>query len=60
MIKNLQLSLEDIAGAEYISKVCKASAALGIGSEAELRKIAGKKVDFYPDGLQKKLDDLVR
>ena len=59
MIKNIQLSLEDIAGAEYISKVCKASAALGIGSEAGLRKIAGTKVDFYPDELQKKLDDLV-
>ena len=59
MLKNLQLSLKDIAGAEYISKVCRASAKLGLGSEAELLKIAEKKVDFYPDGLQEKLDALI-
>ena len=46
MIKNLQLSLVDIVGAEYIDKVCRATAKLNGSNAAELRAVAEKKVDF--------------
>ena len=49
MSMNISRSLTDIAGKEYIYAVCKASAALGLGSFENLKSIADEKVDFYPD-----------
>ena len=60
MIRNLQLSLSDIVGSEYMEKVCRASAALGINSYENLRKLADTKVDFFPEELRKKLDDNIK
>ena len=59
MIKNLQLSLVDIVGAEYINKVCAATAKLNGSNAAELHRIAEKKVDFYPQALVDKLNSMI-
>ena len=59
MIKNLTLSLKDILGEEYISKVCLASARLqGIPCE-DLLKIAEEQVEFFPETFAEKLDSLI-
>ena len=57
--RNLSLSLKDILGAEYISSVCSAASALGIGSSSELDALASQKVDFYPDAFAARLDALL-
>ena len=59
MIKNLNLSLTEIAGGEYIDKVCCATALLTGGNAAELRRIADEKVDFFPADLAERLDALL-
>ena len=59
MIGNLELSLTDIAGGEYIDKVCRASASLTGRSLAELREIADEKVAFFPETFAEKLDALL-
>ena len=59
MLKALKLSLTDITGAEYIEKVIAASARLTGKNIDDLRQTAEKKVDFFPEKLIKKLDDLV-
>ena len=59
MIKNLQLSLKDIAGEEYIDRVCQASAKLNSKNYAELLAVAERKVDFYPEALVNKLDAMI-
>ena len=58
-MKNISLSLADIAGEEYISSVCRASAFCGLGRFVELQTIAHEKVDFFPEEFQKKIDDLL-
>ena len=58
-MKNISLSLADIAGEEYISSVCRASAFCGLGRFEELQTIAHEKVDFFPEEFQKKIDDLL-
>ena len=47
MLKNLGLSLSDLVGADYAEHVCRASAALGLGDLAELRRLANDPVDFF-------------
>ena len=59
MIKNLKLSLRDIAGSEYTDKVICASAALTGASEEKLRNIAEEKVEFFPEEFAGKLDALI-
>ena len=59
MISNLDLSLTDIAGEEYIDKVCRANARLTGRSPAELREIADEKVAFFPKSLVERLDALL-
>ena len=59
MIKNLKLSLADLAGADYIDKVCRASAAFGLKSLSELKEIAETPVDFFPAEFAEKLDSLI-
>ena len=58
-MKNISVSLADIAGEEYISSVCRASAFCGLGRFEELQTIAHEKVDFFPEEFQKKIDDLL-
>jgi len=58
MIENLRLALSDIAGAEYVDKVCRASAAFGLKSYRELRAAADRPVDFFPEAFAAKLDAL--
>ena len=58
MIKNLKLSLADLAGADYIDKVCRASAAFGLKSYTELKKTAETQVDCFPAEFAEKLDSL--
>ena len=58
MIENLRLTLADIAGEEYVDKVCRASAAFGLKSYRELREIADRPVDFFPEAFAAKLDAL--
>lgn len=59
MIRNLQLSLKDIAGAEYIDKVCRATAKLTGRAYADLLATAEQKIDFYPETLVSKLDSMI-
>ena len=59
MISNLALSLADIAGGEYIDRVCRATALLTGRSFAELRRTAEEKVDFFPENLAERLDALL-
>ena len=46
---NIRRSLTDLAGEKYIDAVCRAAAALGFGTYAELRKIADEEIDFFPE-----------
>ena len=57
-ITGIRRSLTDIAGEKYISAVCGASAALGLGSFEELKKIACEKVDFYPEEFAARAEEL--
>lgn len=59
MIENLKLSLADLAGADYIDKVCRASAAFGLKSYDELKKTAEKEVECFPENFARTLDSLV-
>ena len=59
MIRNLKLSLADLTGADYIDKVCRATAAFGLKSYPELKKIAETPVDFFPEEFATKLDSLI-
>lgn len=59
MIKNLELSLKDLVGTEYIDKVCRAFAALTGQNINDLLKIAEEKVSFFPETLVEKLDELI-
>jgi acetylornithine/succinyldiaminopimelate/putrescine aminotransferase len=59
MIKNFALSLCDLGGEAYISAVCRASAALGLGTYSELMALATEPVDFYPPDLVAQGDQLL-
>ena len=59
MIKNLELSLKDLVGTEYIDKVCRAFAALTGQNVDDLLKIAEERVSFFPETLVEKLDELI-
>lgn len=55
---NITRSLTDIAGEAYISAVCRASAALGLGTYSELRKIADTPVEFFPEDFAERCEAL--
>ncbi len=58
-LTNLQLSLIDLLGEEYIQAVCAARAFIE-GKDAQfLRAIAEEQVPFYPDEFQKRVDELL-
>ena len=58
-MKNVCLSLADIAGEAYIQAVCRASADLGLGNFEELLAIAGEKVEFFPPAFEEKIHALL-
>ena len=58
-MKNVCLSLADIAGKAYIQAVCRASADLGLGSFEELLAIAEEKVEFFPPAFEEKIHALL-
>ena len=53
MIKNLKLSLADLAGEDYIDKVCRASAAFGLKSLPELKEMPKRRWISFPRNLLK-------
>ena len=62
MIVNIQRSLVDLLGSDYIQAVCRARSVLSGRSFDELWAIANEKVDFYPAEFaarQEELMDLV-
>lgn len=59
MIRNLQLSLQDIAGKEYIDRVIDSAEKLGIGQRSCLQEIAEEKVEFFPENFARQLDELL-
>ena len=58
-MKNVCLSLADIAGKAYIQAVCRASADLGLGNFEELLAIAEEKVEFFPPAFEEKIHALL-
>lgn len=58
-MKNLSLSLIDFTGSEYIDKVCRSAEALGFGKYSELYSLAETPVDFFPQGYECRLDELL-
>jgi hypothetical protein len=56
---NPQLSLIDLLGRDYIEAVCSAKAFLEGEKKDQYMKIAEEKVDFYPEKLQLRNDDLL-
>ena len=58
-LKGVSLSLKDMLGEEYISSVCAAASAIGIGKASDLEAKASKKVDFFPEQFAAHLDGLV-
>lgn len=53
---NLRLSLSDLLGSNFTEYVCRASAALGIGSYNHLRSLADEPIDFFPDSFSENLE----
>ena len=59
-MRSPRLSLEDLAGREYLDAVCRAASFIFGSSYGELRDASVRKVDFYPRGLQERLDALLQ
>jgi acetylornithine/succinyldiaminopimelate/putrescine aminotransferase len=58
-LNNIQLSLSDLLGVDYMKSVCKTKAFLTGESIMDLQKIADNKVSFYPDKFAAHQDTLV-
>lgn len=59
MIVNIQRSLADILGTQYLTAVCRARAMLTGRSFDELWAIANEKVDFYPEAFAARQEELM-
>lgn len=59
MFINQKLSLTDILGDEYTSAVAAANEALGYMDSASAKAIADEKLEFFPEAVQKKNDDML-
>ena len=59
-MKNIQRSLTDLLGEEYITAVCKARAALTGESEADLLALAHEPENFYPDSFALRQEELMK
>ncbi|MHC4884071.1 MAG: aminotransferase class III-fold pyridoxal phosphate-dependent enzyme, partial [Planctomycetota bacterium] len=55
----VKASLEDLTGKAYIESVVQAQSFLTGRRVGELRRLARKKVDFFPAALQKRLDGML-
>lgn len=58
-MKNIQRSLADLLGEEYITAVCKARAALTGEEEAALLCIARERESFYPEAFALRQEELI-
>lgn len=54
-----KMSLEDLLGVEYVQSVGKARALLAGEDTAEISQISCARVDFFPEGFQKRLNELL-
>jgi acetylornithine/succinyldiaminopimelate/putrescine aminotransferase len=59
-IQNVSRSLADLTGEEYAKALCVSKAFMDGGDEDRFLAIAHEKVDFYPDALARRLDELVQ
>lgn len=59
VMKSPKMSLQDLLGAEYVQSVGKAKALLAGENTAELTELCCTKVDFFPEGFQKRLNGLL-
>lgn len=59
-MKNIKKSLIDLLGKEYISAVIESQSFLTGKTKTGLRKIAEKKIDFYPEEFQSRQTELLR
>lgn len=59
MFKSPKLSLSDMLGKEYTESVANALSALGVMEKEEAAAIADEKIDFYPEALQAKNEELL-
>ncbi len=57
-IENVALSLADLLGSDYLAAVCRTQSALTGVPEAELRRLAEEKVEFYPPEFARRCDEL--
>ncbi|UCF98928.1 MAG: aminotransferase class III-fold pyridoxal phosphate-dependent enzyme, partial [Spirochaetaceae bacterium] len=58
-IRSPLLSLSDLLGREYTKAVCTARAFTSSEQLKKLETIAGEKVDFYPQGFRRRVDELI-
>lgn len=58
-IRNIELSLEDLLGSDYIRAVCEARAFLSGEELSECLALAQQKVGFFPEAYRDRLDALL-
>jgi acetylornithine/succinyldiaminopimelate/putrescine aminotransferase len=58
-INNIELSLEDLLGTDYVEAVCEAQAFITGESQADYLNSAREKVAFFPKAYQDRLDQLL-
>lgn len=56
---NVRKSLTEIAGSEYVDRVCAARAFLTGTSSDELKREANKSIEFFPPSFQSRCDELL-
>lgn len=59
MINHISLSLTDLLGEPYVEAVCRARAALTGDSPEALMAIAGEQVEFFPEWMARRQDELM-
>ena len=60
MLKNIQRSLSDLLGAEYMNAVQSVAVTVHGMNKDEAYRLANEKVDFFPDEYVKKMDELAK
>ena len=59
MMQNIRRSLADLLGLEYVQAVCRARSALTGEDYQGLLAVGTRKVDFYPEDVQKRQEELM-
>jgi len=59
VLQNLQLSLSDLVGREYVEAVCEARAFLSGGRVQDYLALAERKIDCFPEAYGQRLDELL-